>query len=420
MKNRIQNYIAQHQLLNEGERITVALSGGADSVALLLVLKQLGYPLLAMHCNFHLRGAESDRDEAFVRDLCQSHQIELRVKHFQTAEYAQGHKISIEMAARQLRYDWFEEIRQETHCQAIAVAHHADDQAETLLLNMIRGTGLRGLCAMHPRQGYVVRPMLCVSRCDIIAFLEKNGQPYVTDSTNLERNTKRNVLRLDVLPLLRKLNPDVDRAFCQLTGIMQQSLPLFQRGVTDLFAENKVTESFPLHLLSHPSAQSLLYEWLEGKGFNHVQIKEMCNGKDCLAGRTWISPTHTVLRDRTAFFLKENDKSDECLPSINVEEVPAMGEFSDAWIYCDADTLQGELHLRHIQNGDRFTPFGMKGSRLISDFLTGLKMNRFQRESQLLLCAGDDIVWVVGKRADNRFRVTPRTQRIIRIWVGEK
>lgn len=212
----INNFVASvssfaniHHLFAKEGVYLVALSGGADSVALLLALLDMGVRVEAVHCNFHLRGEESDRDEQFCKDLCSKYNVELHLVHFDTCEYAALHHVSIEMAARDLRYAYFERLRSDMGAEAICVAHHRDDSVETVLLNLVRGTGLRGLRGIQPKNGNIVRPLLCVSRDDIECFLDSIGQDYVTDSTNLHDDVKRNKIRLDVLPLLETLNPDV-------------------------------------------------------------------------------------------------------------------------------------------------------------------------------------------------------------------
>ena len=209
MWSKVSAYVKKHNLLDSNELYIVAVSGGADSVALLLLLHEHGYRVHAAHCNFHLRGDESDRDEAFCVELCEHLGVELHRVHFDTQTYADLHKVSIEMAARELRYQWFEQLRKDMGAAGICVAHHRDDSVETVLLNLVRGTGLRGLCGIQPKNGFVLRPLLCVSRAEIEAFLNEKEQGYVTDSTNLEADVQRNIVRLRVLPLLQKLNPAV-------------------------------------------------------------------------------------------------------------------------------------------------------------------------------------------------------------------
>ncbi|KAA6337326.1 tRNA(Ile)-lysidine synthase, partial [termite gut metagenome] len=207
--HQVAQYIKQEELLLPAGKALVALSGGADSVALLRILLSLGYDCEATHCNFCLRGEESDRDEAFVRELCRELHIPLHVTSFETSQYAKEKHVSIEMAARELRYNWFAEIKETSGASAIAVAHHKDDNAETLLLNLIRGTGINGLCGIRPKNGDIVRPLLCLSRDEITDYLRHIKQEYVTDSTNLQDEYTRNKIRRHILPLMREINPSI-------------------------------------------------------------------------------------------------------------------------------------------------------------------------------------------------------------------
>ena len=206
MWSKVERYINKHKLLNPSELYIVALSGGADSVALLLLLKNAGFNVHAAHCNFRLRGAESDRDEVFCVELCHRLGVELHRVHFDTREYAELHKVSIEMSARELRYKWFEQLREDIGAAGICVAHHRDDSVETVILNMVRGTGVHGLVGIRPRNGYILRPLLCVSRDEIEGFLTSCGQKYITDSTNLEDEATRNKVRHHIIPELQQLN----------------------------------------------------------------------------------------------------------------------------------------------------------------------------------------------------------------------
>ena len=208
-QERVAQYINQKRLFMPTDKVIIALSGGADSVALLCLLQTLGYNCEAAHCNFHLRGKESDRDEAFVCQLCAKRQVPLHIVHFNTVRTAEERHISIEMAARELRYEWFEEIRRKSGANVIAVAHHRDDSVETLLLNLIRGTGINGLRGIRPKNGHIVRPLLCLDRKEIINYLNRTGQDYVTDSTNLQDEYTRNKIRLNLLPMMQEINPSV-------------------------------------------------------------------------------------------------------------------------------------------------------------------------------------------------------------------
>lgn len=418
MRERVAAFIKQHHLLEPNGTVLVAVSGGADSVALLHLLHTLGYSVSALHCNFHLRGEESDADQQFVEKLCQQFGVGLGVTHFHTADYAKSHGISIEMAARELRYQWFREQMEAQKAQAIAVGHHMDDQAETLLLNLLRGTGLRGLAGMHPQHNSVVRPLLCVSRKDIEEYLRLHHLAYVTDSTNLQHDVLRNRIRLKVMPLLEQLQPAAKQTLSRAAQNVGNSLPYYIEGVSKAMAccgfkddrldiETYQENGCPL---------TLLHEWLYPYGFNTLQLSDIQQHLSGQAGKIWESPTHRLLRDRGHLLLvvKQED-TDE--PVIEMNETSEIGPTGAEFAYVDADLITAPLVIRKVQNGDWFVPFGMKGRKLLSDFLTNQKLSRFQKERQWVLCHGNDIVWVIGLRSDNRFRVTPQTKRIIQLRI---
>lgn len=419
MKEKIRTYIEKHHLLVPEKTVLVALSGGPDSVALLLLLKELQYPLIALHCNFHLRGEESDQDQYFVEELCRQNDIPMLIEHFSTKEYAQEHHISIEMAARELRYTWFANTLKDTQAQAVAVGHHQDDQAETLLLNLIRGTGLRGLAGMHPRQGKIVRPFLSTNRQDIIEYLHEHSQSYRIDHTNLERETKRNHIRLDIVPLLKSLNPRVIENIAKTADILRESLPIYLKGIEEEEIKKNIGfHSFPLAALKDETRSSiLLHEWLRGKGFSTTQETEMLEHTLSDSGKIWESDTYRVLFNRGSLLLRNKRQIQKEEIALTYTEVEEIGHHNSQTIYVDRDTIQIPLLLRKVRQGDRFVPFGMRGSRLLSDFLTDQKMSVFEKEEQWLACSGEDIVWVVGNRADNRFRVTEKTKRILKIEI---
>jgi len=380
----------------EGKTL-VALSGGADSVALLRLLLEAGAKVVALHCNFHLRGKESERDEQFVTALCERLGVELHVRHFDTRKVAEQKGISIEMAARELRYQWFEEMRIKLGCDHIAVAHHRDDQAETVLLNLVRGTGLRGLAGMRPLNGVVIRPLLSFSRKEILDYLASKGQDYVTDSTNLEREALRNRLRLDVLPLLRDINPKAVEHICQTAEL-----------VASMY-DSRQEEGYTLYSL---------YEWLNPYGFTIAQMKDILRDLNGPSGGIYESSTHRLLRDRGKLVLSERggnalvDLTTEIIETDRPIDLLKTRPLTPEYAYLDADKLCFPLTQRYAEEGDRFRPFGMKGSRLVSDFLTDKKFSRFAKEQQCLLVSGKDVVWVIGQRSDDRYRVTKDTRRI--------
>lgn len=408
--------------------VLVALSGGADSVALLSLLHDMHLPLHALHCNFHLRGPESDRDEAFVRQFCQQLCVPLTVAQFDTATYASQHGISIEMAARQQRYQFFQEQADLMGAEAVAVAHHLDDQAETLLLNLLRGTGLRGLAAMSPRTGIIVRPLLDVRRSDLISYLNSRGLAYVTDSTNLERDALRNRIRLDIMPMLRQINPRADEAIAHTARIVRESMPIYKEAVTRRFASAGVTPtSMPLEFLrqSGSEASALLHEWLDQWGFNSTQQTQILRSLNTTPGRMWHSPGACLLLDRQSLVIKPTAPGKEqgtpsqqsSCPQLKITRtiVNAIGETGPHIAYFDADKLTQPLTLRTPQRGDYFYPLGLGGRKLLSDFMTDLHLSRFQKQAQPLLCHGDDIIWLIGLRSDHRYRVTSETKVIVKM-----
>lgn len=455
MKQRVSEFIRKRQLLKPEGHYLVALSGGADSVCLLLLLKQLGYSVEAIHCNFHLRGEESGRDESFCRQLCDEQQIKLHLVHFDTQVYAQLHKVSIEMAARQLRYRHFAQLCHDAEFQGICVAHHQDDVVETVLMNLIRGTGIKGLSGIKPLQSMIfqlngqddstiqlpiIRPMLCVSRDEITDYLNQMQQTYVTDSTNLIPDVQRNKIRLQVLPLLREINPSVSRNIVETAeNLAFADKYLDERVEQDLFGMyDEITLMAAPNTLSIPvsrvNSEYLLYRMLNPYGFTSAQIKQIYTRLDAPTGTEYYSDTHILVFDRGRLLIEETGKkpfremripeegtymiSDET--KIKIERMPLEEGFHipSAFdvIAVDADKLQMPLTVRLAKEGDRFVPFGMKGSKLVSDFLTDQKLSLLDKRRQLVIAdSTDKILWIVSRRPDNRFRITDTTRTILRI-----
>jgi tRNA(Ile)-lysidine synthase len=425
MIHTVRDYIQSERLLAPRAAVLVALSGGADSVALLRVLLALDYRVEAAHCNFHLRGEESDADEAFVRSLCQRLGVPLHVTHFDTSSYARSHALSIEMAAREQRYAWFEALRQERGVEAVAVAHHRDDSVETLLLNLVRGTGLHGLTGIAPRNGHIIRPLLCVSREDILHYLDEIGQTYVTDSTNLQDAYRRNKIRLRVLPLLQELNPSIARTLADTAARLCQAETVYDAAMAESRRRIQLPDSeadivFSIEaLLREPSPAALLHEVLHPLGFTAAQEADALRMLQSDSGRKLLAPEWELLRDRSRLLLRRRLAADEeePMPQLCVERHAYTPQFvipRDKRVACvDADLVVQPLTLRHPRPGDRFVPFGMRGSKLLSDFLTDLKFSAFRKERQWLVCCGPDIVWVVDERPDNRFRVSETTKEVL-------
>ena len=424
MWSKVERYINKYNLLNPNELYIVALSGGADSVALLLLLKNAHFNVHAAHCNFHLRGDESDRDEAFCVELCQRLGVELHRAHFDTREYAELHKVSIEMAARELRYKWFEQLRQDIGAAGICVAHHRDDSAETVLLNLVRGTGLRGLTGIQPRNGYILRPLLCVSRAEIETFLAEKGQKYVTDSTNWEADVQRNVVRLAVLPLLRRLNPAVVENIQRTAENLAEAQQVLNVTIAKINSSNILNLS---DLGIYGSSEYLAFEWLKKYGFNGDQVRQIL---DAETGKIISSATgYDVLKDRGRLIVEpalqpfkpmripeegtyvlDEDKH------FSVRKKPVYVSKEPHIVTLDAAKIQFPLTIRRVEEGDWMVPYGMKGKKLLSDLMTDLKMTVFEKRRQLVVVDNQGVVvWAVGLRVADFVAVTEVTNEVFEL-----
>ena len=453
--DRVRRFASVHELFVYGGKYIVALSGGADSVSLLFVLKhlehELGIDVEAAHCNFHLRGAESVRDEEFCKQLCGRLDVPLHLIHFDTQAYADLHRVSIEMAARDLRYGYFENLRRDIEAQDICVAHHRDDSVETVLLNLVRGTGLRGLRGIQPRNGNIIRPLLSLSREDIVQYLDALGESYVTDSTNLHNDVKRNKIRLDVMPLLRELNPSVSQSIFESSLRVGEALKVFDEAmklsiadVTATSPSHHLTISPPHHLVisverlkQQPSPEYTLHEILSSYGFTSAQIEQIYGSLDtCSAGKIIASDSHELAFDRGSLLVQPRTNVADAVRSMRIPETGTY-VFSDSLkikvaaedcgddyvpsraadcVCLDASDIKFPLTLRHIEQGDRFVPFGMNGMKLVSDYLTDRKKNVFEKRAQLVVTdAQQRIVWLVGERTDNRFRISKETSKALRL-----
>lgn len=435
LKNNIKKvsiFIQSNNLMKEKSHVIIGLSGGPDSTFLAIALKELGFRVTAMHCNFHLRGDESMRDERFVEAFCMTKGIALVKKDFDTIGYSKERKISIEMAARDLRYEAFRCLKEELGADAIAVGHHKDDNVETLMLNMVRGTGIKGVCGMQPKNGDIVRPILCLTRNEIMDSLKEVGEGYVMDHTNMEDEYSRNKVRLDVMPVLESINKGAKSNMTVTMENLNEVRKVYEAAMRDAVCRccQQTSDGGPMRiniaqLKRESSPMSVLYEVLNAKGFNRSQLKDiLCSINDC--GRMVEANGWRVLIDRDELIVEDLAKdvcaSPRCedngieMVQIAIEDLQLVRDTKYA--YLDADKVKYELTVRYPKNGDTFAPFGMKGKRkLVSDFLTDLKMNRFDKEKQLLVCDGEEIVWIVGKRSSELYRITEKTSCVLRLSV---
>ena len=417
--------------------LILALSGGPDSVALLRMILDEGYNVEAAHCNFHLRGAESDRDEAFCKNLCEKLGVKLHLVHFDTKEFAQLRGISIEMAARELRYRWFTQLAQDTGAEGVCIAHHSDDQVETILLNMLRGTGLKGLLGMKRKNGIFLRPLLGISRNEILQYLDAIGQDYVTDSTNLEDDAQRNKLRLDVIPLLEKVTPAAKQNILRMADNLGDVAEVVKQSLEDARQRcamaTRSGKAYSLKMIrSYASPRLLLWSLVSGHGFNREQATEMLSSTE--GGRIWTSQqTVAVISNNTLFFYART-AWEAPLPTLRIPEeglysfhngnfrvtiaeaIPPQPSKERNIATLDADTATFPLTLRPALAGDRFVPFGMNGSKLVSDYLKDRKVEPLERHQQLVVTNSNGLImWLVGRTVDERFKIAGSTKKVLTI-----
>ena len=437
MFDQFQAYINRCNLIAEGEKVILALSGGIDSMVLADLLLKVKVEFVAAHCNFHLRGHESDGDDWFVRKFAEKRGIQCFVKHFETEKYAANHGISIEMAARDLRYTWFEQLRQQLGYDKIAVAHHADDQAETFFINLLRGAGLRGLKGMQPQNGVIIRPLLWASREKIRQYAVGNQITWREDHTNAESVYLRNKIRNQLLPVFDELHPEARQGLYKSLKHLASENELYRELLKERLSQiveqdgNVQRVKYSTLHTSHSSFQ-LLFEWLREYGFNTDQCHFIHESMSSGIGNHYDSTTHRLVigRDELQLFEIEEDTNEEIQIEAGEEEIPSpvhlhfsklekTADFvldkSSEVAQLDFDKLRFPLTLRHWRHGDRFCPLGMKGSKLLSDFFVDQKFTEWQKQNVWLLASADnDILWVVGYRIDERFKTNSETKIIFR------
>ncbi|MBL1407851.1 tRNA lysidine(34) synthetase TilS [Sphingobacterium faecale] len=431
---RFERYIEDHKLFTKEDKLLVAVSGGKDSMLLLTLLAQYGVSVEAAHCNFELRGEESDGDEGLVRTYCDQLGVPLHIRRFDTISYANSHKISIQMAARELRYDWFEMLRQEVGCDYIAVAQHKNDHVETVLLNLSRGTGLLGLQGILPKRDNVLRPLLFLTAAEVLSVVESLDVPYRDDSSNFSNKYARNKIRLDIIPQFEQLNPD-------FVSIMEDNIVRFQdaQGVLSLLVAQKRDELFvqigeQQWEISKEAIKaqgiSLLYYVFEPYGFSRSVLDDMLRALDAESGRVFLSEAYELLVDRRILRLRRKENSDElselsggearvewgdyiftarCSADISVDRNPDIA-------LLDYDKLIFPLTVRSWQEGDVFQPLGMTGTKKVSDFFIQKKINLFDKKNIPIVVNGNgELLWIATYQLDDRYKITENTQKVLKL-----
>jgi tRNA(Ile)-lysidine synthase len=437
MLRRFQNYCRSHRLHDEGSRWLLAVSGGIDSMSLAHLCYESGWACGVAHCHFGLRAADADADEAFVGQWAHEHGMPFFSIRFDTRKYAAAKHLSVQMAARELRYAWFEELRASQHYTAIAVAHHADDSAETVLLNLARGTGVKGLCGMAPKNGAVVRPLLFATRREVAAYAAARVLPYREDASNAKTDYARNRIRHNVVPELQKINPSATESILQTARHLRQSYAVIEAEREKIVGRCVTCRNGDVHitiaaLKETPCVEFWLFEILQPFHFSGAVVHELAGALDGQPGKRFYSPTHEAIKDRATIIvapIAENRNDNDvtqidrgCRATtspialrldyrLNTPLFVPSRERTTATLA--ADRLQFPLTLRRRRDGDVFQPFGMNGFKKVSDFLIDEKTPRHEKDRQYVLLSGDDIVWLIGRRIDERYRVTDDTKEIL-------
>ena len=435
MLTKFQNHIEQNFLQLKDKKLLLAVSGGVDSMVLLDLFYKLRFDICVVHCNFQLRGKESDADEMLVREICQDSYIPYFIESFDTLEFAKENKLSIQLAARKLRYDWFQEIIS-LGFDYVLTAHHLDDNVETFLINFTRGTGLEGLTGIPAQNGNIIRPLLPFSREEIENYAQANQIQWREDSSNASDKYFRNKLRHNIVPTLKELNTGFLDSFQNTLHHLQQSESLVN-DASKLVFEKVVEEKenqLEIHLkplLEFQNYKAYLYQWLKNYGFS--AWNDIYDLVEAQSGKQVFSETHILLKDREKLILSERNEINKSevfiIESIESKvNIPLKLRFCKAvnifetvsnCIFVDESKIKFPLTIRKWQEGDYFYPSGMNGKKKLSKYFKDEKYSLLDKENQWLLCSEDQIIWVIGKRADNRFINRETTQNSIKIVLEE-
>ena len=433
MLQKFQNHLSHNFQFLTGKKLLLATSGGIDSMVMLSLFQQLDYKIAIAHCNFQLRGVDSFSDQNFVKDYATENEIPVFITQFDTTAFAEDYKVSTQVAARELRYNWFYELAETEDYDYILTAHHADDNLETFLINLSRGTGLDGLTGIPEQNEKVVRPLLAFSQKELADYAELHNVQWREDSSNASDKYLRNKIRHHLVPMLKELNPNFLSSFTTTQSYLQDAKDMVEDATIMVYQqvasqeEDKIT--FDLKkLLKLPNYKSYLYQWLNEFGFSAWEdIYDLVNSQ---SGKFVYAPEYRLLKDRETLILSPFDyvnEKEEFLITADqkVVNVPLNMTFSSAaemtivsnkTIFVDSDKLDYPLVLRRWNKGDQFQPFGMDGkSKKLSKFFKDEKLSLLEKEKIWLLCSNDNIVWVIGLRQDERFKIKNTTKNIIKI-----
>lgn len=439
MLEKFQKFIAEHQLCDPDQEVMLAVSGGVDSVVMTELFFRSGYSCTVLHCNFRLRGSESDGDEAFVRSLAASYDMPVFVEHFDTADHAEEEGISIQMAARKLRYEWFEQISDDHGFKSIATAHNMNDSIETVLINMSRGTGMKGITGIPSRNEKFIRPLLNLERKEILEFAKTNSLQHREDSSNTSRKYQRNKIRHDVIPVLEEVNPAFVKTMHENINRFMEGYEIFRKAIDDvrpsLFLQKEDHQEIDIAKLKTLSPLSTwLYELFSAYNFTRDQCLAIELILDSDSGKQSISTTHQLYKDRNKLLLFELEEegfdryyidspgSPASLPfamDIDLVDIEDAGSYPDSQYiaFLDHHKLTFPLTIRKWQHGDYFYPLGMEQMKKVSDFFIDEKVPVPVKNKTWILASGKNIVWIIGLRIDNRYKITPNTKQVLKLHI---
>ncbi len=422
MLDKLNTFVREKQLIESDSNILVAVSGGVDSMVLASVLLRAGHAIAIAHCNYQLRGKESDRDEELVRNWALERNIPFHSIRIDTKRLVKESARSTQMIAREERYRFFEELMEQYGYAVTALAHHQDDRIESLLMNVLRGTGIRGFVGMPVKRDRYIRPLLFATKKDIRKYAEKNEVLFREDVSNQQVGYKRNWVRLRLLPMLRQADANIDKRLVQFTGAAEKELPNYYKWIEEdsdkLMMGNNQQISIS-RLKEHRFPFTILKEFLKPKGFSSDQVFQILDMLNSTSGVEVSTKNARVIKDRDQLIIGESQVIGHKPELIYIElpraEVTSLQTASNE-VLLDAEKVKKEkLHLRHWKKGDRFKPLGMSGWKKLSDFFIDSKMSVFEKEQVWLLTFNEKIVWVVGKRLDDRFKVTPKTKKVLKV-----
>lgn len=433
MFTKFQNHIVSRFPFLAEKKLFLAVSGGLDSMVLLHLLQRLPYEIAVLHCNFQLRGLESFGDQNFIQDYCDQNKIPVFVTQFDTEAFAKDYKLSTQVAARELRYSWFYELLEEKNFDYIATAHHADDNLETFIINLTRGTGLDGLTGIPEENDKIIRPLLPFSREEILKYAEENKIEWREDSSNASNKYLRNKIRHDLVPILKEINPNFLTAFQKTQSYLQESKEMVEDASIMIYQQVAKEAGDDIHfdlnqLKKLPNYKSYLYQWLNEFGFSAWNdIYDLVEGQ---SGKQVLSEEFRLLKNRETlilspiletaekeeFQIEANDTEVNFPLNLRLCQVDDITIDSNRAIFVDAEKIRFPLILRKWNEGDVFQPFGMHGkSKKVSKLFKDEKLSLIDKEKTWILSSDNQIVWVVGIRQDERFKIKNTTNKILKI-----